>query len=263
MPHSITAAGNAGTGITVAEEAADHSLATTAADTITLTVTGPNSYSQSYTATAVSGVATFNLSSAALTTAGSYQYTATSGSLTEATAPETVNAASASTISPVSGSGQSAVIGTAFANALKVRVLDNYGNPISGATVTFLAPASGAGAGFSPSIVTTASDGTAIATATANGIVSTIAYTVSANVSGVSSQASFTLTNTQRATTLTITPGATALVYGQPVTVNAAISPASVLTSTPTGSITFYDGGIAFTPNATAFTITRSTGAWG
>jgi len=77
--------------VTVNEENSGGTLVTTASDTVTLTVTGPGSYSNTYTVTAVNGVATFNLSSAALTTAGSYSYAASiagNSSVTAANAPE-------------------------------------------------------------------------------------------------------------------------------------------------------------------------------
>jgi len=43
------------------------------------------------------------------------------------------------------GSGQSATVNTNFASPFSAFVTDTYGNPVSGATVTFTAPASGAG----------------------------------------------------------------------------------------------------------------------
>ncbi len=156
----------------------------------------------------------------------------------------------ASAIAAVSGGGQSATIGTSFANPLMVKVTDSSGNPVSGATVTFTGPTSGASASFS-SAAPTASDGTTSVTATANGIASGSAYQVSAAVSGVSTPATFSLTNLQAATTLTVIPSGVSLVYGQMVTINASISPASVLTTTPTGSVAFYDGATALTPNST------------
>lgn len=152
---------------------------------------------------------------------------------------ETVSAASAASVAVVSGTPQLAVIGAALAAPLKALVENQYSNPVSGATVVFTAPASGATVTGSPAA--TATDGTA----------STAAYTVTANVSGAATSASFLLTNTQAATTLTVAPSATALVYGQPVTVNASISPASVLTGAPAGTVTFYDGATALTPAST------------
>ncbi|MGB8097423.1 MAG: SBBP repeat-containing protein [Terracidiphilus sp.] len=158
-------------------------------------------------------------------------------------------ATSAAAIAAVSGGGQSATIGKAFANPLVVKVTDASGNPVSGVTVTFTAPSSGASASLSTA-APTASDGTTSVTATANGIASSSAYQVSATVVGVTTPATFSLTNTQAATSLVVTPSGFSLVYGQMVTINAAISPASVLTSTPTGSVAFYDGATALTPDS-------------
>ncbi len=196
-----------------------------------------------------SGAATVNVT---LKTAGSQTVTVTDGggSPSAASSPIAVAAATPSAVAAVSGGGQSASIGAAFAQPLKVQVSDAYSNPVSGATVVFSAPASGPSASFATPAAT-ASDGTTSVTATANGTASTTAYSVTASVSGVESSASFTLTNTPAATTLTVAPSATALVYGQPVTISASITPASVLSSAPTGSVSFYDGSTALTPSST------------
>lgn len=251
---TVTAGGNAGAAITVAEESAANSTVLQATDTITLTVAGPSGYLKTYTATAVAGVATFNLSSAALTATGTYAYTAsitTNNAVTVATATETVTAAAAASIAVVSGTPQSAVIGAAFIAPLKVVVKDQFSNPVSGASVAFVAPASGASATLAGLPATTASDGTASVAATANGTASATAYTVTASVSGGASPASFLLTNTQSPTTLTVTPTPLTPVYGQPVAIAAAIVPASVAGSVPTGTVTFYDGSTALTPPST------------
>jgi sugar lactone lactonase YvrE len=89
----LTERGNAGSAVTVEEETASGTVYTGAADTITLTVTGPHTYSQSYTATAASGVATFNLSGVAPAEPGVYTFTASLTGLTSAVASETVVAA--------------------------------------------------------------------------------------------------------------------------------------------------------------------------
>jgi hypothetical protein len=73
-PSVITAGGNAGSSITVLENDSNGN-AVSATDTITLTVTGPSGFTKAYTATASGGIASFNLSSSALTTAGVYTYT--------------------------------------------------------------------------------------------------------------------------------------------------------------------------------------------
>jgi len=263
----VTAGGNAGAAVTVNEEDLSGTLAPSASDTITLTVTGPQSYSHVYTAAAANGVASFNLTTPALTAAGAYTYTASiagNPSVTTAASPENVSAAAAALYTAISGSNQSAVIGMAFTTPLKMLVTDQYGNPVQGASVSYTVPSSGAGATFTGMPLTTAVDGTASSLATANGTASTTAYKVTINVAGLvaggklngpqpntSGQSFFQLTNTPQSTTLTVTPLPASSVYGQPVTVTAAISPASVLTSSPTGTVTFYDGAIGLTPAST------------
>jgi len=92
-PASITAGGNLGT-ISVDVENTAEALIETPSEPVTLTVTGPGSFS--YTTPSVassSAVSSFNLSGVPLDTAGSYTLTATSGSLTEAVGAVTVNPA--------------------------------------------------------------------------------------------------------------------------------------------------------------------------
>ena len=77
--------------VAVSVEDSSNKVMTTSSATVTLTVTGPNSYSKVYTATASSGIATFS-SLASLSTVGSYTYTATDtpDGLTQAVATESV-----------------------------------------------------------------------------------------------------------------------------------------------------------------------------
>jgi hypothetical protein len=96
------------------------------------------------------------------------------------------------------GSSQNAEVNAAFPNPLQVTVKDAAGNVMSGVQVTFTSPASGpsgtfAGGSHSTSVSTNAM-GVASASITANGTAGT--YTVNANIAGVSSTATFTLTNT-------------------------------------------------------------------
>ena len=99
-------------------------------------------------------------------------------------------------ITATAGTPQSATVGTVFATALQATVRDAGNNPVSGATVTFMAPGSGASGTFSgSSTVTTNSSGVATApTFTANSVAGS--YTVTASVSGITTPASFGLTNT-------------------------------------------------------------------
>ena len=64
------------------------------------------------------------------------------------------------------GTPQSAIVGTGFATPLQIAVTDVYGNPASGASVTWIVPSGGASA-VVPAVVTNAS-GMASVTATAN-----------------------------------------------------------------------------------------------
>ena len=118
---TVTAGGNAGTSIIVAEENASGTTVTAATDTITITVTGPNGYSKTYTATAVNGVATFNLGSAPLTAVGGYTYTASvsaTPSITNAVAAETVSAVTPTVV--VTSSANPVFIGTSVTYTAKV-----------------------------------------------------------------------------------------------------------------------------------------------
>lgn len=107
------------------------------------------------------------------------------------TASFAANVAAAVAVS--SGDTQSAVVNHAFGAPLTVLVTDAGGLPVAGATVTFSAPASGAGAALSAMTATTGADGKASVTATANGIVGS--YVVEARVGGVSTPAQFHLSN--------------------------------------------------------------------
>lgn len=225
---AITAGGNAGS-VAIIEEDGNGNLVS-AADTITLTVTGPNSYSKSYTATATAGGASFNLGNAALTSSGAYSYSvavSSNTSISSASAQETVSAGQASVVNPQAGSGQSAKVNAAFATALTVKVVDAYGNAVSGATVAFTAPASGAGATLSAASVLTNSSGMASITATANAIAGN--YNVTAAVNGAAS-VSFSLTNNSQTPvvdfTLTATPSTSpSIAPGQLMTYALAIQP--------------------------------------
>jgi hypothetical protein len=99
-------------------------------------------------------------------------------------------AGSAISLSVAAGTPQSAVIGTAFTTALGVTVEDN-GNPVDGAVVTFTSPGSGASAVLSSNTATTATGGATV-TATANNTVGS--YNVTAEYLGLT--VSFALTNT-------------------------------------------------------------------
>lgn len=104
----------------------------------------------------------------------------------------------AASIAATQGSGQTALIGAAFATVLQATVTDATGNAVPGVTVTFSAPASAAsgtfaGGGTSATATTDASGVATSSTFTANGISG--GYNVTASAVGVSNSATFSLTN--------------------------------------------------------------------
>lgn len=132
---TLSAGGNAGT-ITVQEQNAGGTIVSSASDPVMLTVSGPSGYSQTYTMTASSGIATFNLSSVPLTVAGTYTYTATSGALTQAQATQTVNAAA---LASFGFSNFLSMVQSGTPASVTVTALDSFGNVVKGftGTVTF------------------------------------------------------------------------------------------------------------------------------
>ena len=148
--------------------------------------------------TSSSGVAT-SPAFTANTTAGSYTVMATvSGVTATANFSLTNTAGVPASITATSGGGQSATVGAQFTNPLVATVLDSYSNPVSGALVTFAAPATGASGTFAgatnTATATTSSSGVATSPAfTAN--MTAGPYTVMATVPNVATGASFSLTN--------------------------------------------------------------------
>jgi hypothetical protein len=104
-------------------------------------------------------------------------------------------------ISATAGASQTASVNNAFGSALQAVVKDAANNLVSGITVTFTAPGTGASASFSGSLNATAvTNPSGIATApamTANALAGS--YNVTAGVVGVPNTASFRLTNTAAA----------------------------------------------------------------
>ena len=137
-------------------------------------------------------VLTYNAASAGQTLTVTWTMTSGNGNVT-------LNAAAlGGSIVAIAGTPQSAINNTPFAAALQATVKDSQGNPVSGATVTFTAPSSGASAMFAgsatASAVTNASGVATAPTLTANNLLG--GYAVTAMVPGVGGTASFNLTNT-------------------------------------------------------------------
>ena len=145
--------------------------------------------------TNASGVATSAVFTANGTT-GTYTVTATAPGIVGTASFSLTNTLSApGSISIVSGTEQSTTVSTAFSTPLVSLVKDASGDPMSGITVTFAAPGTGASATFvGGSTATTNSLGEAAVSIDANATAGV--FTVSASVSGVATPASFTLSNT-------------------------------------------------------------------
>ena len=193
---------------------------------VTVTFTAPasgasGSFAGSNTAiTKASGVATSTVFTANAT-AGSYTVAATvAGVTTAASFALTNTAGTASSITASSGTPQSAAINTAFAAPLVATVKDSGGNPVAGVTVTFTAPATGASGSFAGGVNTAPTNSSGVATsATITANATAGSYTVAASVAGVSTPASFALTNAAGTTaTYTIGGNVSGLRRGKSVT---------------------------------------------
>ncbi len=146
-----------------------------------------------------SGVATSQVFTAN-TTAGAYSVTAaTSGTSTTASFGLTNTAGPAAKITATSGGGQSAADGTAFAKPLVATVTDSNNNAVSGVSVTFTAPQSGASGTFAGGSATDteATNSSGVATSSVFTANSTAGgpYNVTATSAGLT-PVSFSLTNT-------------------------------------------------------------------
>ncbi len=107
-------------------------------------------------------------------------------------------------IAPFGGSGQSTAVNTAFPVPLQTIVKDSNGNPLSGITVTFTAPASGPSATFpGGNTAVTSALGIASITALANGMAGN--YNVTAAVGALSTIFALTNVASSGAPSLTIT----------------------------------------------------------
>ncbi len=173
---------------------------------VTVTFTAPGagasaSFGGSATATAITNAS--GIAIAPVLTAngqpGTYLITASAAGITPTASYSLTNLAGVpASITAAGGTPQSATVNTPFGTALQAVVKDASNNLLSGVMVTFSAPSTGATASFSGSSTATAvTNSSGIATApalTANG--QTGSYTVTANVAGVTSPASFSLTNT-------------------------------------------------------------------
>jgi parallel beta-helix repeat protein len=182
--------------------------------------------------TGVNGEA--SVTATANTTAGGYTVTASvTGVTTPATFSLANNPGAAASVAVVSGSGQAATVAQGFTTPVVVVVDDSYGNLVPGVSVTFAAPASGASATLSSAMATTAANGQASVTATANAYPGS--YSVTASVTGVMAPASFALTQTLPATGVSVIGTTLFIVGGSTSSDTATINPAGAGNDGTTG----------------------------
>jgi adhesin/invasin len=153
------------------------------------------------------------------TTAGANTLTATAGSLS-ATFTATGTAGAAANIAKTAGDAQTASVGSAVATAPSVTITDQYGNPVSGVSVTFAASGNGS-------------------------VTGTPATT---NASGVATVGSWTLATTVGANTLSATAGALSTSFTATGTVGA---PANIAKTAGDGQTATVGSAVATAPSVT------------
>ena len=147
------------------------------------------------------GQATVNYT--ASTKAGNVSITGSNGGVSSPSFTATVSAAPFSALNLTSGGNQTAQAGTQLSQALVVTCADQYGNPISGTSVTF--SDSAAGGSFSANPVTSDSNGRATVSYTAPTKAGNVS--VAGSASGVSSPFFHETVTAGPASTLTLTSG--------------------------------------------------------
>jgi sugar lactone lactonase YvrE len=237
VPGTVQFGGNLGT-VQVSVETSGGAVVTDSSASITVTITGPNEYSQQVTISAVAGVATFNLSSLTFSTAGSYTITATSSGLTQASASFTVTAAPATmlALSTIPATvAQDGNLGT-----VQVSVETSGGAIVTGSTASITVTVTGPGS-YSQQVTVSAVNGVATFNLSSFTFSTAGSYTITATSSGLTqASASFTVTTTVQAASLALsTIPATVAQGGNLGTVQVSVetSGGAVVTSS-TASIT-------------------------
>jgi subtilisin family serine protease len=158
-------------------------------------------------------------------------------------------------IAAIGGTLQSVAPGSAFPSPLSAQVTDVAGNPISGATVVFVAPGTGAtgsfaGGGTTASVVTNAMGVATSPIFTANSTPG--AYIVQASVAGVSAAAAFLLTNAAGAilqvpSSVSVAPGGQA-VFTVVLPAGAPAGGVTITLSSSNNSVASLNVGTIFIP---------------
>ena len=151
------------------------------------------------------------------------------------------------TLGQLTGTPQSAVLNTAFAQPLGLTVTANdTGEPVAGVVISFTAPTSGASiAEATPILRTSGVDGSVSATVTANGAAGS--YNVTASTPGATS-VNFALTNSLESATVTLS-NLTQAYDGTPKPVSVSTTPSGLSVSVT------YDGLAAAPTNAGGYAV--------
>jgi len=171
-PSSLTYGSQPGTVTVAVQDAAGDQTASTAS--VTLTVTGPNSYTQTYTASAVNGVATFSLTSS-LPGVGTYSYVASSTGLTSTSASNEQVTAATLYAAAAAASRVYGAVNPSFAYNITGYVNGDNSSVVSGAPVITTTALRNSPAGSYPITVTVGT------LAAANYVFSTTGNTLTVN----------------------------------------------------------------------------------
>lgn len=215
--------------------------------------------------TNANGIAISSIFTANTTAGGAYNVTATVDNFINTLTANfslTNLAGAATSITVFSGSPQTAKTGSAFA-PLQALVTDSFGNPISGASVVFTAPAAGASGTFQSTGTNTETDLTG-----ANGVATTSAFTANATaggpytvsaVTGALTAANFSLTNiASTATSLSFSTNPTSRVAG--VVISPAITVQADVAGTYSVTLSFGNNPSGATLGGTTTVTTNAAG---
>ena len=217
LPATVVSGANLGTAISVIKDINGNTVTSSSA-AVTTTITGPGGYSQSITRNAINGIATFDLNSLILTTAGSYTVTTTSPGLTGGSSPSTVTVGAAAKIA--TNNIPATIVSGGNLGIVTATIKDTNGNTVTTSSAFVTGIIAGPG-GYSQTVTGTTVNG--VATYDLSSPVLTVAgsYTITTNSPGLTGASSATM----------VTPGA-------PASVTSSNIPSTVVSGGNLGIVT-------------------------
>ncbi|MGA2413286.1 MAG: hypothetical protein ABSF59_02500 [Candidatus Sulfotelmatobacter sp.] len=260
IPGTIAVGDNLGV-VPVSVESSSGSVVTSSSASITVTITGPNGYSQQVMAAAVNGIANFNLSSLTFSAAGSYTITATSSGLTQASAPFTVTASTTQAAKLALPAIPATVAVGDSLGAITVSVETSAGSVATSSSAVVIVTITGPN-GYSQQVMATAVNGIAILNLSGLTFSAAGTYTITGTSIGLTqASASFTVTASAAQAAQLVLPAIPAIIAAGEnlgaVPVSIETSSGSVVTTSTalvTITISFPDG------SAQVFTATAVNG---